>query len=148
LGKEAGKAWLRIFVRYREQKYCCCQLIAAINARIFLGGGDVTDEEFEAFVDLVFCRYGSALRIKEVYPLLGLSYEDNRPDLIWIKDHLPVELKIYDPVWGFHSILVVGVCDDGLNLVNAWTSKALWEEFEFPPEHLLRCRSFNLLEHK
>jgi hypothetical protein len=95
-------------MKYRKQsKYPSCQLIAAINARIFLGKNDISDELFEELVDLVKCRHGGAICIKEAYPILGLTYEDNpKFDPLWIMENLPVNLTIHDPEMGFHSILV------------------------------------------
>lgn len=54
--------------KYRKQKkYSSCQLITAINARIFLGKNDISDELFEELVDLVKCRHGGAIEIKKAY---------------------------------------------------------------------------------
>ena len=120
----------------KQTKYSSCQLIAAINARIILGGQDVTEVEYEALVDLVKCRHGAAIETHKAWEYLGLKVE-NGPvetmDLEWVRTHLPVEIGIYDPKYGFHSVLVVEVIGKNLRLINAWKEWANFQELEFPP---------------
>ena len=105
-------------MKYRTQKYPSCQLIAAINARIFLGKEDIDDDLFELLVDYTKCRNGSAICVKKAYPILELFYEDGPLNPDWIKDNLPVVLAIRDPKLGGHAVLVVEASDDELRLVN------------------------------
>jgi len=79
-------------MKYRKQsKYSSCQLIAAINALIFLGKPDISDELFEELVDLTKCRHGGAICIEKAYPILGLTHEDNpHLDPLWVLENLPV----------------------------------------------------------
>ena len=79
-------------MKYRKQsKYSSCQLIAAINALIFLGKPDISDELFEELVDLTKCRHGGAICIEKAYPVLGLTHEDNpHLDPLWVLENLPV----------------------------------------------------------
>lgn len=133
---------------YRTQKYCCCRLIAAINARIFLGGGDIEEELFEELADLVCCRVGAAIQVHRAYPKLGLLYEDGPLELDWIKEHLPVELCYYDSRFGFHAVLVTEVLSDyTLMIVNGSRDTIFWHSFlKFRPpktnKHFQTCRSF------
>lgn len=136
--------------KYRKQQHCCCQLIAAINARIFLGGEDVSEEMFDELANLVCCKIGSAIMVTIAYPHLGLEYE-NGPvspiSLEWIKEHLPVEIAYYDPMHGFHAALIVGVDGDEIDLVNAAWDKIKWNEIVFCKwPYNRRCRSFKLRE--
>jgi hypothetical protein len=139
---------------FYEQKYSCCQLIAAINAAIFLGlitKESISDEEYERMVDLVSCRYGSALGVEKVYPQLGIVAE-NGPyfDFDWIRENLPVEVCIIDvKTYGFHSVLIVGCSGNELYVANSdrIKTKFTWEEFlqykvnSLNPHNLV-CRTF------
>lgn len=155
----------------KQTKYSSCQLIAAINARIFLGGKDVTDEEFERLVDLVKCRYGGAICIEEAYEPLGLEVTDGplpyygwpwkKADKCynWIKDNLPVELSVHSPKFGYHAILVVDAYHQHdfvfryptVRLVNSDEETIKWAKLRkrFPRfDYQQRCRSFRLVESK
>lgn len=139
-------------VLYRKQSYSCCQLIAAINARIFLGGDDVDEEKYEKLVSLAKCRHGAALNMKEVWPLLGLEVV-NGPvdtlDLDWVRNNLPVEIGYHDPEKGFHSALVIEVKGHDVLLVNAsWPQKAWREIYFFPHLYNRTLRSFRLTNQK
>src|ERR1700738_4680186 len=131
---------------YRQQStYSSCALDVAINARIFLGGSDVSEEEYESLVDLVRCRYGAALQLHLAYPLLGLIAEDgpvNPPSLDWASGRLPVEIGYHDPVKGLHSALVVGVEGGVVALVGAFRDRLEWGEVEWPPPHVAKLRAF------
>jgi hypothetical protein len=135
-------------MNYRPQKGSCCQLIAAINARIYLGLDDVPEEEFERLIDKARCRHGSALAVETVYGELSLAHEDGPLELEWIATHLPVQLTIFDPQLGFHATLVTGVRQPALlQLQNASFDEIYWSELEkiLPPPQVRRCRSFGLL---
>lgn len=131
---------------FRKQKYSCCQLIAAINARIILGGPDVTDDEYEELADLVFCRNGAAIHIEQAWKRLGLIVENgpvDTMDLEWVKTHLPVEISYPDPKLGFHAALVIAVEGDEVVLVNSFWERKKWAEIEFYPHNYNRkMRSF------
>ena len=132
---------------YRQQKYSCCQLIAAINARIFLGGGDITDGEFEHLAGLVCCKNGAAIRVHNAYSLLGLEHEDHEPELPWIATHLPASIGYYDPKFGFHDALVVGVEGETVVLVNAAWDRIAWGEIDLykgPHFSMRKSRTFKL----
>lgn len=133
-------------MNYRKQKYAACKLISAINARIYLGRDDVTEDEFERLVDIAKCRYGAAINIFECYPILGLSYTDGPlkdMPLEWVKNHLPVEIGYNDPKFGFHSALIVGVEDDEVLAINASWDKMKWYDIYFyPHEYNRTLRSF------
>ncbi len=122
-------------MKFRKQdKYASCQLIAAINARIFLGMADISDELFEKLVDLTGCRHGSCTCVEKAYPILGLEYVDmdkRRNKLKWIKENLPVEIGYIDKKRGFHSALVVRVEDDVLCLINSSQERMKWDSIEF-----------------
>jgi len=120
-------------MKFRSQKYAACQLISAINARIFLGGKDISNELFEWLVNLVCARYGGALGVEKAYPYLGLGCHNGPTgpmDLNWIKKNLPVELGIYSTKWGRHSILVHKVNGDILHVTNNWRHNSLhWSTY-------------------
>ena len=137
-------------IKYRKQKYSCCQLIAAINARIFLGGGNINDNKFEKLVELTGCKSGACIRIKEIYPNLKLDYIDmdkRLNKLKWIKNNLPVEISYFDEKRGFHSALIVKVKDDILHLVNSSKKTRKWKSIKFPKyTYNQRFRSFTLIK--
>jgi hypothetical protein len=158
-------------MKYRKQKYSSCQLIAAINARIHLGGGDISDAEFERLVDVVKCRHGGAICIEEAYRPLGLEVIDGplphygypwlKADECydWIKENLPVELSVHSPKFGYHAILVVDtfVKHDfvfrypSVRTINSDEGEITWSSLRkrfprFPYQQ--RCRSFRLAESK
>jgi len=137
----------------KQTKYSSCQLISAINARIWLGGEDVSEEEYEYLVDLVKCRNGAAFKseIGKAHQYLGLKTEDgpiDTLDLEWVRTHLPVEIGYPDPQKGFHSALVVEVTGDEVILENASWPQKKWVDIEFYP-HLYnrKLRSFRRDDH-
>ena len=141
---------------YRKQKYSACQLIAAINARIFLGEGDVSDAVFEQLVDLAKCRNGAALNVEATYKFLGLKSTNGPLNVSWIEKHLPVGITIHSPHYGFHNVLVervtytkVMACVPIFHLVNHEPdNKVTWMEMvRMLPQwdHQQDCRSFELL---
>ncbi len=106
-------------IKYRKQKYPSCQLISAINARIFLGLPDITNKLFEELVDLVLCRYGGAINIKKSYPFLGIKDKVGRYNYKWISKNLPIEIGYYDKKLGFHSSLIVSAKKKIFTLINS-----------------------------
>lgn len=136
-------------MKYRKQKYFSCQLIAAINARIFLGKEDIDDDLFEILVDYTKCRNGGALHVKKAYPILELYYKDGPLNPSWIKKNLPIQLAIRDPKLGCHDVLVDKASDDELRLVNfsgpndVITWKHLSTILPAWDQHRI-CRSFRL----
>lgn len=136
---------------YVEQNGSCCQLISAINARMYLLKKDCLESEIVQFIQklkkIVKCQHGPAIDIEKSYPILKLDFEDGPIDLIWIKNNLPVELALHDPKKGFHSGLVINVNLDELELVNCSVSIITWEEIlNWIPTHIhnQRCRSFKM----
>lgn len=102
---------------YRKQsRHPSCQLIAAINARIFLGGRDVSDDDYEKLIDIVKCRHNGAIFIDRSYRILGLKHKDGplpyygkEKCFDWICNNLPVQITINHPKMNScHAILVVG----------------------------------------
>lgn len=147
----------QITQNFMRQKYACCALISAINARIFLTGQGVTNDEFEKLAEIACCKNGSAIGITKIHPLLGLYTEKGVYfDFEWIKQNLPVELSIMDVKnYGFHSILVVGVKNNNLFLTNfdKIGIQLSWDEMQkyrltSPNIHNLICRSFKRLIRK
>jgi len=114
---------------YTEQRWSCCALISAINARTFLGGApvDTASPLFEALASVVFCRNGAAIRPFRAWPVLGVVGRPIPVDLETIEANLPVALGYSDPKHGMHSALVVGVHDNGLDMVNAYQDFVPWE---------------------
>ena len=122
-------------MKYRKQgNYASCQLVAAINAKIFLGGTDIDKREFEELVDLTGCRHGSCIHVEKSYPILGIEYIDmdkRLNKLKWIGNNLPVEIAYRDKKKGFHSALVVKVDNDILHLVNSSQKSIKWNSIKF-----------------
>ena len=138
-------------MKFRKQgKYASCQLVAAINAGIFLGMTDVSDELFEELVDLTLCRHGSCICVEAAYSVLGLEYVDmdkRRNKLKWIGEHLPVEIGYIDKKRGFHSALVVKVEDDVLYLINSSQEMMKWDSIEFMRHtHNQKYRGFSRVD--
>lgn len=114
--------------KWRKNKYSCCQLVSAINAGIFLGLEDISDELFEELAEEVLCVNGSALKIESAFPKIGLVgtiHSNMIPPFAWFKDNLPVSVTYNDPEYGCHSALVIGTyqngsCEKGLCLVGAY----------------------------
>jgi len=132
---------------YRLQQYAACQLVAAINARIYLGGGDVSDDEFERLVDVTLCRYGAALRMEKAVPELGLTALHGELSLEWIAAHLPVAVSTHEiEHHGFHQILVVQVDGDMLGVVNFYKPRLTWHELVDlqPPPHVRQCIAYTI----
>ena len=142
--------------RKQQERTFSCQLIAAINARIFLGGSDVSEKEFEELVRVVNCGDGGALYPERSYPDLGLKYEDGSVSLDWITKHLPVSISVdarYNqlPDWNqtLHEALVIEVVGDCLRVLNLdygdEDTMVAWRDLEerFPSGYLRACRSFS-----
>lgn len=133
---------------YRKQKYACCKLIAAINARIWLGGHDVSDSEFEELAELAICKNGPALNMSDALVRLGLVAIHGPVDpvsLEWIKGHLPVAIGYCDPQYGFHEALIIAVDEMNVSLVNAAWESQHWNNIEFyPHSYNRRCISYTL----
>ena len=164
-------AWDVIKDCFMTQKYSCCALISAINARVFLDGEYdankkiVSDEEFERLVDLVGCRHGVAICVGKSYPELELEAVDGPYfDLEWIEYNLPVEVSVSDvgheryAGYGFHSVLIVGIeHDKRFNRTSVFVAnfdkvgvQFSWKDFcEFkvdsPNPLNKKCRSFKLV---
>lgn len=137
-------------MEYMRNKYSCCQLVTAINASIFFGGSSPSDAEFERLVDLVGCRYGSAIQVERAYPALGISYDDIEGGLDGAITPLPGEIGINDKEYGNHSVLVIGVEIDTIHIVGGSEEFVTWEDYEqyrarwWRPQHwnLRRYRAF------
>ena len=139
--------------KFRKQKYFACQLIAAINARIFLGGDDIPEALFEELVDLTCGRVGACIGVEKAYPVLGLEYTDGPVDCGWIEQHTPIELTVNDPKHGNHAILITSTNCEGLqygyvfDIVNGSERQLEGSELAERLPHWdnnRRCRSFSL----
>lgn len=115
--------------KYLGQKYFCCQLISALNARIFFGLDvpELDSERFETLVDLSYCRNGAAINIAAAWKELEISAFRFSPHMERIKSMLslgfPVELSVFRKWSGFHSILLVGFDSKYFGAAN-------WSEYE------------------
>jgi hypothetical protein len=136
---------------FRQNKYSCCQLVAAINARIYLGLGDISDELFEEMAEIACCKNGSAIQIEKIYQLLNLKaekYTNGIPSFGWIRHHLPVAVAYHDPQFGYHSALIISVFDTFIRMVNSYKEWMPWVEFlqKLPKHsHQLKFESFTLI---
>ena len=151
-----------------KQKYSECQVVAAINASVFLGKHYIDSDSsmYECLVDMSSARYGAAISMKAVYELLGIvpHVYSGKKTFSWIKkkvdEKFPIELVVWHRHTGFHSVLVIGAhtgmksgygFDKEVRVLNfrqftgtnTWT---LWKPFKacIPPRRVLN----NLLTHR
>jgi len=87
-----------------------CHLITVVNAYYYLTGNIIDDQLYDEFVDMSGCRYGSVIRIKPVLDKLGIKTEKH--DILFcelnnVKKLLPLNIVVWHPIYGFHSILAV-----------------------------------------
>jgi len=122
----------RMYWNQKDIPYACCQLLTAINARIFLGADvdflpsqidkDPNAQIFESFVDLTKCRYGSCISVYKAWYHLRLHVREGPQSLDWIAAQLhkgmPVGLSCFVPDFGYHSVLCIDIQSDRLRLVN------------------------------
>lgn len=112
------------FVR-QVAPYPCCRIISAFNALAYFGLPAPPQEGifFEYLIDVAKCRHGSALDMESVHMILGI---DSEP-LKTVNTHIlrsvlgqgkPIELFVFSPDWGFHSVLLVDLKDDGFMVAN------------------------------
>jgi len=148
---------LGMFLNQKSIPYMCCQMITAINARIFLGGEPEIDPRydeddlirppdfgswmFENLVDITKCRYGSCLCVERAWRHLRLAGQAGPWwSLEWIRHRLvegrPVAVSGLHPKVGGHSALAVGADWDRLLLVN-WNEG---EETTWLPHKSLNAR--------
>lgn len=106
------------------QKYAECQLVAVINAAIYLGepAVDPKSDEYERLVDLVGARHGSAISIRfAVHHLRLIQHEIEPLTEDAIRQHTgigrPVQVGIQHPIVGFHAVLIT---DDNGRSVRGW----------------------------
>lgn len=97
-----------------SQKYSECQLVAAINASIFLNELPVLQNsiEYERLVDLVCARIGAAISIRYAHEYLRIiCYELGVITLNLTKKYLddkkPIEVGVWHERVGFHSVLII-----------------------------------------
>lgn len=111
-----------------------CQLTTAVNARIYLGGPDVTAQEWDKLVDACGCKHGTPLSIELAYDVLGIvainGPRTTRQGVFdWVCQNLPAEILYQDPKFGFHSALVADIWKHKLRMV--WSSFSQeWVEFD------------------
>jgi len=116
---------------FRKQKYSACALISLINARISLGGDDVSPNTFEVLVDASGSRYGGAIRLNHIAKFLGLRRLPVKYDYKTVKRNLPIALSVFDKKWGLHSILLYGYKDRRFLVHNcSHFKKATWKELD------------------
>lgn len=116
------------FVR-QEAPYPCCRIISAFNALAYFDLPVPPQEGifFEYLIDVAKCRYGSAIDIEAVHSILRIEAEP----LKTVNTHIlrsvlgqgkPIELFVHSPDWGFHSVLLVDLKDNGFMVTNWGTS--------------------------
>jgi len=116
---------------YRTQVHPgSCAVIAAINARIRLGGPDISEKELDALRTLAHCRHGAALRdqLPQVWARLGLSGLPAPLNTSWgciaalAHYGLPVQFTVWHPDYGYHVTLAVDAVEgengDRVRLLN------------------------------
>jgi len=120
----------------------CCALIALLNARRYYGepSPEVGVAEWEALVDIIGCRYGSAIAIERAADTLGLEMVPIRVGLA--SSRPPAMLTVFNPEDGgfsLHSVLAIGGCFEGkIRLVNyRWVKGPVvedvpWESIGLP----------------
>ena len=97
-----------------------CQLIEIINAGIYLGLGDVSDERFIDMEKEGCCFDDGCINVYQFYNELGIdSIKPELEDinsLKWIKENLPV--GILTNVTSLHRSLIVDIEDDKVTIIN------------------------------
>lgn len=87
-----------------------CHLVAVVNAYSYLTGKLISEQEYEEFVDLSGCRYGTVIKIEPVLDRLGMRVEEQNDLLCGLKDiekSLPLQIVVWHPRYGFHGVLVI-----------------------------------------
>jgi hypothetical protein len=145
------------FLVQSDNDYPSCQLLTALNARSFLTGRTEimpNSKEFETLVDLTCCRYGSALRINKAYYYLRLVAQNGPNDNRWIyhriQENRPVELSIWAPDFGYHSVLVIDITKNGSAIVINFKKRERislvnWQDLDFP-RYASPAKAFSLVE--
>lgn len=151
-----------------SQKYSECQLVAAINAAIYLSELPVLSHsvEYERLVDLVSARHGGAINIELAHKYLRIIPEEIDITLENVKKYLntsitnignPIEVGLQHKNIGLHSVLIIDYRRDPgskvriLNLVEYTDSDwwITWRKFKtyLPKSNIKldpKCRVFKL----
>lgn len=155
--RNSGKDYWVKFLVQSDNNYPSCQLLTALNARSLLTGQTEVvpnSKEFETLVDLVHCRYGAALRIDKAYYYLRLAVQKGPNNNRWvyyrIQEGRPVELSIWTPDFGYHSVLVIDITKDGSAIVINFKegeriSLVNWQDLKFP-RYTSPAKAFSLIE--
>ena len=122
--------------KWRKNKHCCCQLVTAINARIYLGMENISDNSFEKLSELVSCKNGAAIGVQRTYKSLGLdfkTFKNGIPGFAWFVENLPIGVIYKDYKYGLHSALIIDVKKQDqlktLEFVGADRQYMSWGEF-------------------
>lgn len=97
----------------QTQEYADCRLIAAANAALFLGLNPIRPEEnplvWKQFVCLAKAEYGAAIAPEKFDEIIGINVQPYQPN--WkLKDlAIPSILNIFDPIAGFHAVLIAEI---------------------------------------
>lgn len=111
-------------------------------------------DEFEVLVDLTYCRNGAALDAWKARRLFDLHWENGPHCIKWIMGRLsegrPVELSVFSPDWGHHSVLCIGATHEHAYLVN-WKrgspiTEVPWSKIVVPLYAQNRAKAYALRE--
>ena len=114
---------------FNGQLYNECQLVTALNAYHYLLGKKYVksnkESEYERLVDLCRAKHSSALATRDVWEELGIRPVD---ESAMLKVRLPLEINLWHPDYGFHSVLAVEyeAAADCLRVTN-FTLGANWD---------------------
>lgn len=118
-----------------------CALVASVNARIRLGGGDISDDAFDKLIDVCRCRYGAANNalLATAWQTLGLNWL-NPPSqfMAWevvahfVRHNFPIMTTVHHDLFGYHAVLVADATPDLTFRVTGMESLGDW----FPAESM------------
>lgn len=111
---ENTKDYNDLFIN-KNQVGADCQIIAALNASIYFYNKLLikpNTKEYEDALKLTGCRFGSAIAVEKLFPVLKIK-EKQLYKTFWDINFndLPLEVKIWKLPYGFHSICAVNYID-------------------------------------
>jgi len=107
-----------------------CHLVSVWNAYRFFGKvpPKIGLPEYRKVCERCCCINGACFSslVKKEAKKLGIKFIPGQYRLGWIRNHLPVQLPLFTKHRGYHSVLVVKVYRNKLQLVNYTRGKLQW----------------------
>lgn len=95
---------------YHNLAGCDCQLVSAVNAYYYLTGKTITNKRYMRMAEQYHCITGACIDIESAYKELGIEVKKQyrEYDLKYKRKFpLPLEVRVFHPDYGFHSVLIV-----------------------------------------